>query len=82
MARSTVSVTTSWQLVASTKAVFLTTRVPDKGGCLMFNEAASDDDALCLHYIKAQEQVFQNENKETYVRATGDGWVLQVDEAG
>lgn len=65
MARDTITVTQSWQLIA-TGIVAITVKT-DKRGNLSFNETASDADALTFSVLP-NNQFIQTEAKPT---ATG-----------
>ena len=76
MAKATVEVTQVFQQVASGAAIIT---IATKGsGSLLFNEVASDDDAYRFSAAK-EEQFDQSSSVPTFVRATGDGWVVIVD---
>ena len=76
MAKATINVTTSWQLIAS-GAVAITV---DTAGSktLIFNEAASDTNATEFIAEKS-DQWIQDEAKATYVKSSHTGWVLIAD---
>lgn len=76
MALSTVTVTTSYQQIASGTATI--TVVNQGTGNLLFNETASDTNALISNEM-ASSQFSQNEVKNTFVRGEGAGWVVRVD---
>jgi len=78
MARSTITVTNSFQQIA-TGAVTITIKKQGKG-ILLFNETASDVNANEATGA-AEDQFTQNEAKATFVRSPGSGWVLLVDGA-
>lgn len=76
MARQTITVTTDWFQVG-TGACILTVNRAGKGA-LMINESATDTDAF-ISTGSPGDQFNQNESKPTFVRATGEGWVLLAD---
>lgn len=76
MALSTITVTTTYQQIASGTATF--TIVEQGKGHLLFNETASDTNA----FVSNEEQFSQftqNEVKNTFVRGESAGWVVRVD---
>lgn len=76
MARATVVITQNFQLVAS--GVVTMTVVKQGKGTLIFNETSTDSNANTETAV-AEDQFLQTEVKDTYVRATGDGWTLLID---
>jgi len=84
MARTSVTLTTSWQQVATGRAVFTVEKVPTSGeGQILFNDAAADAAALTLSGGKGllNDQVEQRDSVATYAKATVDGYQINVDEA-
>jgi hypothetical protein len=80
MARSTVTLTTSWQQLSSTKCVITVLRT--KGFQIFFNETASDTNAISKIFEQG-DQVQQSEVKDTYARvdsANADCQVVVVEE--
>lgn len=50
-------------------------------GVLLLNDVNdTDTTALAFRPSDVPRQMVQDEHKPTYVRATGDGWVVRVDE--
>ena len=79
MATQTVTVTDTWQQIASGVCV-ITVKKRGTGGNLYFNEVASDVDSR--YWDKpAGKQFAQNEAIATWVKSSGTGWVLVVDGA-
>lgn len=75
MARTLVTLTDSWQSIATTRAVFTVETVPARAQ-LSMNDAASD--ATALRRVPRQgDQVAQTDAVTTY--AKGEGIVLIVD---
>ena len=65
MARSTKTLTTSWQLLSSTRAVFTVRNT--KAFPIYFNETNSDTNML-IFTPKQGDQFNQSEVKDTYAR--------------
>lgn len=78
MARDTITVTDTWQQIA-TGAVTIT--IKSKGtDQILFNEIASDTDALCWgSNLKGGNQFTQDQALPTWVRSDGSHWELIVD---
>lgn len=83
MARSVLTITTSYQLASAVAAVITIQKVGE--GQILFNDVNTDDDAA--HGIPKIEalgnrglQVQQLSTANTYVRATGAGWEIIIDE--
>jgi hypothetical protein len=76
MARQTVTLTDSWQQVASGKCVI--TVLDDGNGAIFFNETATDVDALPIR-AKNNQQFAQASGVDTFMKASGDGWEILVD---
>lgn len=76
MSRATINVTQSWQLISS-GAVTIT--VTKKGaGSLLFNETGTDSNANVTNPSPG-DQFGQDEIRDTFVRALGDGYEVLVD---
>ena len=76
MAKVTIEITQTWQQVASGKATFTAKTVGE--GTLLFNDSASDTNAY-RDKPNPGNQYLEDETRDTYCRATGDGWALLVD---
>jgi hypothetical protein len=76
MAKNSVLVTNSYQLVASGPVVIT---VKSKGsGALLFDENQSDFTAYRTD-APVGDQFQETEARPTYVRSTGEGWRIIVD---
>ena len=76
MAKTTATVTTSWQQVATGPVVVTVKTQGD--GVLLFDENQNDATAY-RSSAPVGEQFQQNEILPTYARATGEGWVITID---
>ena len=76
MAKSTIEITQSYQQIA-TGPVIITVLRRGKGS-LLFNDTPSDVNAL-TDRASITQQFTEDENRLTFVRATGDGWKVIVD---
>jgi len=76
MAKARTTVTTSWQQIAAGAAVFTVEKVGS--GHLLFNETPSDETAY-RDRPNQYDQLEQPNAAPTYVKATGDGWVIIAD---
>ena len=79
MSRSKVVVATDWAVVGSGIATFTVEKEGD--GALFVNDVA-DDETADGSLTRKGLQFMQNETRDTFARADGDGWVLFVDTAG
>lgn len=79
MSRSTVEITTEWQLIHEGVATFT---VKEKGAGVLFIGDAPDDDTADRAVDEAGRQWLQNESKPTYARASRGGWEIIVDTLG
>ena len=80
MARTKVTVTTSWQLISSTETIIQISKAPGSVGQLFFNTSASDTAALGFTPQDLGEFIIQNSVETTYVKAAQDGWEIIVDD--
>jgi hypothetical protein len=76
MAKSVISVTQSFQKVATGQCIITVCQRGD--GYLVFNETASDTAAYNIA-SSYDDQFEQMSAVDTYVKATGDGWEIIVD---
>lgn len=76
MAKTRVVVTDSYQKVSSGTAVI--TIVEQGEGLILLDETGDDETAYSL-LAQPGDQFEQTSNLDTYVRATGDGWVIVAD---
>ena len=76
MSRATITLTNSFQLVSS--GVVTITVLTEGNGALVFNETATDSNAN-FEQASKEDQFIQTEAKDTYVRTTGEGWIILVD---
>ena len=76
MAKVRVAITESYQKVSSGTAV-ITIAVQGEG-IILLDETGDDDTAYSL-LAQPGDQFEQTSNLDTYVRATGDGWVIVAD---
>lgn len=81
MARSVITVTSSWVQIASGPSMLTIEEVGS--GQLLINNSATDVAAMrfATNSSKAGEQVEQDATEPTWVRADGDGWKLLLDGA-
>lgn len=77
MARKTVTLTPTWQLVSAVKCVITVNEGKD---FIYDNDAANDTNAYRDAYGKGDKFV-QNENKDTYMKCENGTIELIVDEA-
>ena len=76
MAKTTVTVTQTYQQVASGQCVIT---IKERGeGIIFFNETASDTNAYKLNPVP-EDQFQQTSSVQTHVKASGDGWQIIVD---
>ncbi len=76
MSKNTINVTSSYQQIAS-GAVVITVKTAGKG-VLLFDENQNDSTAY-RSSAPVGEQFSQSQTVPTFIRATGDGWVVIVD---
>ncbi len=76
MAKVRVAITGSYQKVSSGTAVI--TIVERGEGIILLDETGDDDTAYSL-LAQPRDQFEQTSNLDTYVRATGEGWIVIAD---
>lgn len=79
MSRRNIELTTEWQKISARKAVFTLFKV-NVFGKVLFNDVASDVAAVGISASEPGRQVIQNSTRDTYARATKDGYVVTVDD--